>query len=200
MSDSQFYSRRGDDGYTSLLGPGRVPKYDLRPEAYGTVDEVQAVLGLVRVSGCSPRTGEILLHIQRDLYPLMAELAASGDADSPFVGRISGVYVDQLELWLAEFEARIDMPREFVVPGDSQPGAVLHVARTVTRRAERLAVRLSAEGQLDNEQVVRYLNRLSSLLYVLALFEDHRATGSRVTLAKEEGMPETPGAARREER
>jgi cob(I)alamin adenosyltransferase len=200
MSDSQFYSRRGDDGYTGLLGPERVPKYDLRPEAYGTVDEAQAVLGLVRVSDCAPRTGEILLDIQRDLYPLMAELAASGDPDSPFVGRITGAYVDRLESWIAEFEARIDMPREFVIPGDSHPGAALHVARTVTRRAERMAVRLSAEGQLDNEQVVRYLNRLSSLLYVLALFEDHRATGSKATLAKEEAEPETTGAARRKER
>ncbi|HSR33887.1 MAG TPA: cob(I)yrinic acid a,c-diamide adenosyltransferase [Anaerolineae bacterium] len=186
MSDSQFYTRRGDDGYTGLLGPERVPKYDPRPEAYGTVDEVQAVLGLVRATDCASRTGEILLAIQRDLYKLMAELASAGDnAAGPFAGSVTAAYVDQLENWIAEFEAEIEMPREFVIPGDSQPGAALHLARTVTRRAERLAVRLAHEGILGNELVVRYLNRLSSLLFVLAVFEDGAAIGTGVTLARE---------------
>jgi cob(I)alamin adenosyltransferase len=186
MPHSQFYSRRGDDGYTGLLGPERVPKYDPRPEAYGTVDEVQAILGVVRAAGCTPRTAEILLSIQRDLYALMAELAAAGDdADSPFAGRVTAVHLDHLEGWIAEFEAQVEMPREFVVPGDSQPGAALHLARTVARRAERSAVRLYHEGLLGNEHVVRYLNRLSSLLFVLAIVEDRTATGRRSTLAKE---------------
>ena len=82
-------------------------------------------------------------------------------------------------------ETRVEMPKEFVVPGDSTPGAALHLARTVVRRAERLAVRLAAEGLLDNDNVVRYLNRTSSLLYVLALVEDQGAAGPGVTLAKE---------------
>lgn len=186
MSDSQFYTRRGDDGYTGLLGPERVPKYDPRPEAYGTVDEVQAVLGLVRATDCASRTGEILLAIERDLYTLMAELASAGDnAEGPFAGSVTAAYVDQLENWIAEFEAEIEMPREFVIPGDSQPGAALHLARTVTRRAERLAVQLAHKGILGNELVVRYLNRLSSLLFVLAVFEDGVATGRGVTLARE---------------
>ena len=184
MSDSQFYTRRGDDGYTGLLGKGRVPKYDPRPEAYGTVDETQAVLGLVRASGCTPRSGEILLAIQRDLYALMAELAAAGDAGSPFAGSITAAHVDQLEAWIAEVEGQVEMPKEFVVPGDSQPGAVLHVARTVARRAERGAVRLYHEELLGNELVVRYLNRLSSLLFVLAILEDRIATGQEATLAR----------------
>ena len=185
MSDSQFYTGRGDDGYTGLLGRERVPKYDPRPEAYGTVDEVQAVLGLVRASGCTPRCGEILLAIQRDLYALMAELAAAGDAGSPFSGSITAAHVDQLETWIAEMEAQVEMPKEFVVPGDSRPGAALHVARTVTRRAERGAVHLYHQQLLGNELVVRYLNRLSSLLFVLAILEDRIATGQEVTLASE---------------
>ena len=185
MSDSQFYTGRGDDGYTGLLGKERVPKYDPRPEAYGTVDEVQAVLGLVRASGCTPRCGEILLAIQRDLYALMAELAAAGDAGSPFSGSITAAHVDQLETWIAEMEAQVEMPKEFVVPGDSRPGAALHVARTVTRRAERGAVHLYHQQLLGNELVVRYLNRLSSLLFVLAILEDRIATGQEVTLASE---------------
>ena len=185
MPDSQFYTQRGDDGYTGLLGPERVPKYDLRPEAYGTVDEAQAAMGLARASGCTPRTEEILLAIQRDLYPLMAELAADGDADSPFAGSITGAKVDQLESWIAELETEVEMPRDFVVPGDSRAGAALHLARTVVRRAERLAVRLAHEGLLDNNQVLRYLNRLSSLLFVLASSEDLAATGSVPTQAQE---------------
>jgi cob(I)alamin adenosyltransferase len=185
MPESQFYTGRGDDGTTGLLGPGRVPKYDLRPEAYGTVDEAQAALGLVRASGCSPRTGEILLVVQRVLYPLMAELAAAGEADSPFAHSITATDVKQLEAWIAELETEIEMPQEFVVPGDSQPGAALHLARTVTRRAERQAVRLADDGWLTNQQVLRYLNRLSSLVFVLAVHEDRQATGKLSTLVKD---------------
>ena len=185
MPGSQFYTRRGDEGYTGLLGPERVPKYDLRPEAYGTADEAQAALGVVRASACTSRTGEVLLAVQRDLYTLMSELAASGEAGSPFVGCMMAEHVDQLESWIAEFEAQVEMPREFVVPGDSQPGAALHLARTVVRRAERSAVRLAHEGILSNEFVLQYLNRLSSLLFVMALFEDSVAAGRGITLAKE---------------
>jgi cob(I)alamin adenosyltransferase len=186
MSDSQFYSRRGDDGYTGILGPGRVRKDDLRPEAYGTVDEAQAALGLARASDCTSRTGSILLAIQRELYLLMAELAAAADLESPFAGRVTATHVEQLEAWIAGVEAQIDVPQEFVVPGDSRPGAALHVARTVVRRAERSAVRLHHDGMMENDQVVRYLNRLSSLLFVLAIFEDQASTGKGVTLTKDE--------------
>jgi cob(I)alamin adenosyltransferase len=191
MPKSEFYTRRGDDGYTGLLGPDRVPKYDLRPEAYGTVDEAQAILGLVRVSDCSPRTNEILFALQGEFYTLMAELAAAGDPDSPFAGNITNGHIDQIEAWLAEVEAQVDMPMEFVIPGDSRAGAALHLARTVVRRAERRVARMRHEDLLANEQVLRYLNRLSSLLFVLALLEDGRVTGRKATLAKE-AQPE-PG-------
>lgn len=183
---SAFYSGRGDDGRTGLLGPERVPKYDLRPEAYGTVDEAQAALGLVRATSLSTTTRDMVLTIARDLYTLMAEVAAAGDDDSPFAGRVKADEVARLEEWIARVEARVEMPSEFVIPGDSLPGAALHLARTVVRRAERLAVRLSDEGLLHNCEVVRYLNRLSSLLFALALFEDRAATGGRLTLASHE--------------
>ena len=182
---SEFYTGRGDDGYTGLLGPERVPKDDPRPEAYGTVDEAQAAMGLARAAGCSQATADVLLAIQRELYHLMAELAAAGDADSPFQGTVTASHVDQLETWIALFEGDLEMPREFVVPGDSRPGAALHLARTIVRRAERLAVGLASSGALKNLQVIRYLNRLSSLLFVLAIAED-QAAGSRLTLAREE--------------
>ena len=186
--DSEFYTGRGDDGYTGLLGPERVPKYDPRPEAYGTVDEAQAAMGLARAAGCTPATAEVLLTIQRDLYHLMAELAAAGDAASPFQGSMTASHVDQLETWIKQFEEDLEMPREFVVPGDSQPGAALHLARTVVRRAERLAVRLAADGLLENQQVIRYLNRLSSLLFVLAVVEDQATPGIHLTLARKEAQ------------
>jgi cob(I)alamin adenosyltransferase len=182
MPDSQFYTGRGDDGYTGLLGPERVPKYDPRPEAYGTVDEAQAALGLARAAGCLPRTGKVLLSIQRDLYSLMGELAAG--AESLPANRLTSSHVDQLEAWISEAEIAVDMPREFVVPGDSLAGAALHLARTIVRRAERLVVRLASEGDLSNRHVVRYLNRLSSLLFALACLEDQVSTGAGPTLAK----------------
>jgi cob(I)alamin adenosyltransferase len=185
MRDSHFYTRRGDNGYTGLLGPERVPKYDPRPEAYGSTDEAQAAMGLARASNCTVRTGEILLGIQRDLYTLMAELAAAGDADSPFRRGIGPGDVEKLESWIAEYEGRVEMPAEFVVPGDSQPGAALHLARTMTRRAERLVVRLVHDGLLDSGHVLPYLNRLSSLLFVMAVFEDQAVTRARLTLAKD---------------
>ncbi|MCL7452799.1 MAG: cob(I)yrinic acid a,c-diamide adenosyltransferase [Anaerolineae bacterium] len=186
MTDSEFYTGRGDDGYTGLLGPERVPKYDPRPEAYGTVDEAQAAMGLARAAGCAETTDKVLLAIQRDLYQLMAELASAGFAGSPFRGAISAEHVGQLEAWIARFEEGLEMPREFVVPGDSQPGAALHLARTVVRRAERLAVRLLEDGLLANRQVLRYLNRLSSLLFVLAVVEDQATRRAGLTLAREE--------------
>ena len=185
MTDSQFYTRGGDDGTTGLLGPERVPKYDLRPEAYGTVDEAQAILGLARAAGCTPRTAEILLEIQRDLHPMMAELASAGSGHGAFAGSITAAHVDQLEHHVGAFEAVVEMPKVFIIPGDSPPGAALHLGRTVVRRAERQAVRLAHEGLLENVQVLRYLNRLSSLLFVLALHEDQEATESGPTLATE---------------
>ncbi|HFD38853.1 MAG TPA: cob(I)yrinic acid a,c-diamide adenosyltransferase [Anaerolineae bacterium] len=172
---SRFYSGRGDDGRTQLLGPERVPKYDPRPEAYGAVDEAQAVMGLARALGCSPAADEALRTAQRDLSALMAELAAAGQGDSPFTGRIGPEQVAWLEAQIAALEAGLEMPKRFVVPGDSRVGAALHLARTVVRRAERRAVRLADEGLLTNRQVLVYLNRLSSLLFVLALVEDRAA-------------------------
>jgi cob(I)alamin adenosyltransferase len=185
MCDSQFYTRRGDDGTTGLLGPERVPKYDLRPEAYGTVDEAQAAMGLARASGCTEHSAQILLAIQRDLYVLMAELAAAGQVDSPFAGRIGPEHVETLEGWIAGTEQYVAMPREFVVPGDSPAGAALHLARTVVRRAERAAVRLADTGLFENAFLLHYLNRLSSLLFVLACYEDLAATHHAPTRAHE---------------
>jgi cob(I)alamin adenosyltransferase len=169
---SKFYTGRGDDGTTMLWrGRQRVPKYDLQPEAYGTVDEAQAALGLARALAQRPRTREMLLQAQRDLHVLMAELALAPEAEQrpePFPAeRVAG-----LEEFLAELAPEVARPEGFVVPGDSAAGAALDLARTVVRRAERVVTRLVHERHFASAQAVPYLNRLSSLLFVLARAED----------------------------
>jgi cob(I)alamin adenosyltransferase len=114
---------------------------------------------------------------------MMAELASAGSTHRAFAGSITEVHVGQLESHIGEYEDMVEMPKGFVVPGDSPPGAALHLGRTVVRRAERQAVRLAHDGLLENAQLLRYLNRLSSLLFVLALYEDQRVTDSSPTLA-----------------
>lgn len=179
---TKLYTALGDDGYTGLLGPGRVPKYHRQPEACGAVDEASAAIGLARALARSDRVRAALLQSQRQLYKLMAELAATPETVDRFP-RIAPDDVAWLEQQVDAFSAELSLPREFVVPGDSVPGAALDMARTVTRRAERRVVRLVHAG-LVADQAARYLNRLSSLLFVLARYEDGLAGG--LTLAKDE--------------
>jgi len=176
---SKFYTGRGDDGTTLLWrGRQRLPKYDLQPEAYGTVDEAQAVLGLARALARRPRTREMLLQVQRDLHALMAELALAPEAEQRpemfAAERVAG-----LEEFLVELAPEVARPEGFVVPGDSAAGAALDLARTVVRRAERIVTRLVHERQFASAQAVPYLNRLSSLLFVLARAEDAAAGAGR---------------------
>lgn len=172
---SKMYTGQGDDGFTGLLGRGRVPKYDLRPEAYGTVDEAQAAMGVARATAQDARVRALLLEAQRDLSLLMTELAA---ATPQAVERVDGLpqgRVEWLERAIDELDEEMPPLRVFVVPGDSLAGAALHLARTVVRRAERRVTRLVHQGDVPNAELVRYLNRLSSLLFVLARREDWQA-------------------------
>lgn len=184
MSETvKFYSATGDDGTTSLLGEGRVKKYHPRPEAYGTVDEAQAALGVARASMRDAGAAEVVLQTQRDLYHLMAELAATREAASRFrvidAGKVRWLE-DQTDL----YGAKIHLPREFTVSGTSPSGAYLDLARTIVRRAERLVVRLFDERMIDNRELIRYLNRLSALCFVLSRYEDAVEGAGPVTLAK----------------
>jgi cob(I)alamin adenosyltransferase len=171
----KMYTGQGDDGFTKLLGQERVPKYDLRPEAYGTVDEAQATMGGARAAARRPRTQTSLLEAQRDLYHVMAELAAATPQAAERVDGLPQGRVEGLERTIDELEAQLPPLRAFVVPGDSAAGAALHLARTVVRRAERQVARLVHQGDVSNAELVRYLNRLSSLLFVLARWEDRLA-------------------------
>jgi cob(I)alamin adenosyltransferase len=168
-----FYTRKGDTGYTDLLGD-RVPKYHARPETYGTIDEATSFLGLARASATSERTREIILHIQRDLYLMMAELAFAPDMEQHKF-EMTQEHVDWLESETDQLEQVVELPPHFIIPGDTFSGAALDSARGVIRRAERLAVRMAHEGEISNEHVLSYLNRLSSLLFILARYEDHEA-------------------------
>jgi cob(I)alamin adenosyltransferase len=183
--DMKYYTRTGDDGYTELLGGERVPKYAPRPEAYGTVDELSSALGLARATVRAERSREILLQVQRHLYQIMTELAATPKAATRF-DRTSADDVAQLEGVTDELGAGLELPKDFIVPGDTLTGAVLDLARTITRRAERCVARLTHQDEVGNVEVLRYLNRLSSLLFVLARYEDAIAGVRNVTLAKED--------------
>ena len=168
----RIYTRKGDDGTTGLLYGGRVRKDDPAPAAYGEVDEAQALLGLARAE--CPRGSELdelLVSIERDLWVLMAELATDPANRHKLVAGASLVtdeMVTALEHTIDDLSARFEPPTEFVVPGQNRVAALLDVARTVVRRAERRA--LTAAG--DESRAVHYLNRLSDLLWTMARWQE----------------------------
>ena len=178
-----FFSRRGDDGLTDLIGGPRLPKDDLRITALGEVDEATSAIGLARASARGDDTRAALLHVQKDLYLLMADVAtAAGKAlDQP---RLAQPQIDGLEQLIAGFDSRVAIPKEFVAPGDSVGGATLDLARAIVRRAERTIAHLLHTGSGANPDMVSYLNRLSSLLFGLARYEDTLA-GVQPTISKE---------------
>ena len=181
---SQFYTRSGDDGFTGLLGEGRVPKYHPRTEAVGALDEASAALGLARATSLDERSKLVLLAAQRDLYGLMAEVATTPDNAARF-RTIDAVKVSWLETQTDSISAAISIPNEFIVPGDSQAGAALALARTIVRRAERQVAYLVHEQALENQYLLQYLNRLSSLCFVLELLENQATGRTSPTFAKE---------------
>ncbi|MFQ5942126.1 MAG: cob(I)yrinic acid a,c-diamide adenosyltransferase [Anaerolineales bacterium] len=191
MSDD--FAATGDDGYTSLLGDQRVPKSHSRPEAYGALDEASAAIGLARAIVSSDEAKRILVATQRDLYHIMSEVAAEPEVAERF-RVVDRARVDWLEEQIERFGAEVEMPKEFIIGGDTGPSAALDFARTVVRRAERAAVLLDLEEraaseaeprtEFENPHLYAYLNRLSTLCFVLALWEVEHQGGGRPTLAK----------------
>lgn len=169
----RFYTRLGDQGTTDLLGD-RVRKDDPRIELIGALDETTSSIGLARATAQSTETKTNLVEVQRDLYQIMAELAFV-DELRPDAYQLKAERVDRLEELTDDLGARVDLPPQFILPGDTLPGAALDVARTVARRAERHAVNLATAGHLPNPEILRYLNRLSSLLFIAARFEEAQA-------------------------
>jgi len=159
-----IYTGRGDEGQTDLRTMDRVSKASPRIEAYGTVDEVNALVGTVRPTGYED-VDEVLERVQNHLHVVQADFAnPSPDADDPVV---RAEHVDQLEEWIDDAEAELEPLERFILPGGSESGARLHHVRAVCRRAERRAVAFAADNPVNEEAVV-YLNRLSDLLFVYA--------------------------------
>ena len=175
-----FFTRRGDDGTTGFLGKGRVSKHDSRIEAVGTIDESSAAMGLARALVQEERSRSILLEAQRDLYMLMAEVVAAENSEQ---FHFEGKRVEWLEQQIASLRELVRMPGEIIVPGDTPGGAALSMARAIVRRAERRLVELFDAKKISNPALQQYLNRLSSLLFVLELVEN-RAAGIETTRAR----------------
>jgi cob(I)alamin adenosyltransferase len=210
IADSAVATGKGDDGTTGLLfGGRRVGKDDPRTEAYGTIDEAVAALGLARADlgvGAQGRArtpsladlGALVLRLQRELFVVGAELASNPEARERLVDgrtRVSEAMLLGIEVTLRELEAQVTMPAEFVVPGETRASAALELARTILRRAERRVVALRRDGLVPGEWLIPYVNRLADLLWILARAaeqaEARGATPARVAARRRrsEGPP-----------
>lgn len=173
---NRIYTKTGDGGETALGSGKRVPKDDPRIEAYGTVDETNAVIGVARLAA-SPNLDVMLARVQNDLFDLGADFAVPEEEGQKFERlTVTDAQVTRLEREIDQMNAELSPLRSFVLPGGSPSAAHLHVARTVCRRAERLAVTL-ARTEKVNPAAIRYLNRLSDFLFVAARFANHPDPG-----------------------
>ncbi|CAN5674449.1 cob(I)yrinic acid a,c-diamide adenosyltransferase [soil metagenome] len=171
----KIYTRKGDDGTTGLLYGGRVPKDDLRTEVYGTLDEAVSALGVARAAGLSERGRELVVRLQREMFVAGAQLATAPENQAKLkdgVSRVTDAMVTQAEADIDDLLEIHPLPQEFLLPGETAPSAALDVARAVLRRGERQAVRLERAGLLADQVVLRYLNRVSDLLFALARYEE----------------------------
>ena len=172
----KIYTRKGDDGTTGLWYGGRVPKFSARPEAYGAVDEAASALGLSRAAAePGSELYEDILRLQNELFVAGAELATAAEAAGrlePGVSQVTPEMVERLESDIDRYMDRVDLPPKFVIPGGTELSARLDVARAAVRRAERRVSELHHEGDLADETVLIYLNRLSDALFAMARFAD----------------------------
>ena len=173
----KIYTKKGDDGSTSLWYGGRVPKHHGRTEAYGSLDEACSLLGVARAL-CVPEQTELaadILRLQDDLFVADAELATAPEAAERLedgISRVTEPMVAELERLIDRYMDRVELPPQFVIPGGNQLSAQLDVARTVVRRAERRISALAEEGELAGETVIHLVNRASDLVYAMARWAD----------------------------
>jgi cob(I)alamin adenosyltransferase len=168
------FSTKGDKGETSLLGGQRVPKYDARPDTYGTLDEASSALGVARATTGNRKIKDIILGVQKELLIMGAELSTLPDDVKMLTRRIGEGDVQRLEGFIDELQNEVQLKNEFIYPGETPVSAQIDVGRTIIRRAERKAARLKADGQIDNENIHKYLNRLADMLFVLARYEEQK--------------------------
>jgi cob(I)alamin adenosyltransferase len=178
---AKIYTKTGDAGTTGLLGNRRVGKDDLRIEAYGTVDELNAALGVARAAGMTGAHNALLARVQDELFAVGSALA-DPEPDGPFQGVVGAGHAAQLEADIDALEAGLPLLTKFILPGGTAAAAHLHLARTVCRRAERLVVKLARHPtEQVSEHLIVYLNRLSDFLFVLARAVNHGAGVTDVT-------------------
>ncbi|MDQ4143687.1 MAG: cob(I)yrinic acid a,c-diamide adenosyltransferase [Actinomycetota bacterium] len=171
----RIYTKKGDDGTTGLLYGGRVGKDDVRTEVYGTLDEVVSALGLARGAGLSARVEAIVVRLQREMFVVGAQLATSPENQTKLQEGVSKITPDMTEEAERDIDALISehpLPQEFILPGETLSSAGLDVARSTVRRAERQAVAMGRRGMIPDDEIFRYLNRVSDLLFTLARYEE----------------------------
>ncbi len=168
------FSTKGDGGETSLLGGQRVPKFDARPDTYGTLDEASSALGVVRAGTKNQWIKDIILDVQKDLLIMGGELSTLPEDIDKLTKRIDETDVQKLGKLIDDLQKDVQMKNEFIYPGETVISAQIDVGRTIIRRAERKAAKLKAEGQVDNAAIHQYLNRLADMLFVLARYEEQK--------------------------
>jgi cob(I)alamin adenosyltransferase len=171
----KIYTKTGDDGTTGLLYGGRVPKDDVRTEVYGTLDEAVSALGLARGGGLVARVEEIVVRLQREMFVAGAQLATAEANQGKLRPGVSRVTAEMTRAAESDIDALVEvhpLPGEFILPGELPGSAGLDLARSVVRRAERLAVAMARAGSLPDPEILRWLNRVSDLLFALARFEE----------------------------
>jgi len=172
------FNKKGDKGETSLLHGVRVQKSDPHCEAYGTVDEAVSALGLARALSSKKNVQDIIFNLQQELFTVGAELATPIEHYAAFAEKhtvISESMVDRLEGLIDELEQNLEMPKAFIIPGDTPASAAIDVARSIVRRAERRIVSLRDARLVKNEELTRYVNRMADLLFTLARYEASEA-------------------------
>jgi cob(I)alamin adenosyltransferase len=171
----RIYTKKGDDGTTGLLYGGRVAKDDARTDVYGTLDEAVSALGLARAARPTGRVDDIVVRVQREMFVAGAQLATAEGNQAKLEPDVSRVTPEMTSRAEADIDALIGehpLPQEFVLPGETMASAALDLARSVVRRAERRAVAMDREGLMPDPEILRYLNRVSDLLFVLARYEE----------------------------
>ncbi|MGN6179645.1 MAG: cob(I)yrinic acid a,c-diamide adenosyltransferase [Mucilaginibacter sp.] len=179
----KIYTKTGDKGFTSLIGGTRVPKYDLRIEAYGTVDELNSYIGLIRDQEIGAHNKQVLKQIQDRLFTIGATLAADPERSKMVIPDLHSEDIDVLEQEMDDMDKALPPLRHFILPGGDNAISFCHIARCVCRRAERLSVHLADDSKVE-EKVIVYLNRLSDYLFVLA-----RKIASDRNIAENEWIP-----------
>ena len=172
---SKIYTKKGDDGTTGLLYGGRVPKDDLRTAVYGTLDETVSALGVARAGGLVPDVEAIAIRLQREMFVVGAQLATAAENQAKLEEGVSKISASMTQTAEADIDRLLEehpLRPEFILPGETMGSAGLDLARSTIRRAEREAVAMDREGLVPDPEILRYLNRVSDLLFAMARFHE----------------------------